>query len=288
VRALAIKRNRQLAFRSRSDNDLRSKYPPILAALERLPVTKVVLDGEVVAVDDHGRSSFQLLQSYQSAPGRKPHLFYYVFDILNLNGRDLIGLPLWQRKQLAEKVVADLGPAVRFSDSIRADSARVVREMQKRGLEGLVAKRRDSRYESGQRTGAWVKFKWTREQEFVIGGYTEPKGSRSHFGAILVGYYEGGKLLFAAKVGTGFDQRVLASLYEKFQKLRRKTCPFANLPEDRGLTAAQMRRCSWLAPELVCQIRFSEWTRDGHLRQPAFLGLREDKSPREVTREIPR
>jgi len=288
VRALAIKRDRQVAFRSRSDNDLRSKYPPVFAALERLPMAQAVLDGEVVAVDDKGRSSFQLLQSYQSAPGRKPHLLYYVFDILNLNGRDLTGLALSQRKQIAQKVLANLDPAVRFSDSIQANSARVVREMQKRGLEGLVAKRNDSRYEPGRRSGAWAKFKWSTEQEFVIGGYTEPKGSRTNFGAILVGYYERGKLLFAAKVGTGFDQRVLASLYQRFQTLRRDTCPFTNLPEANGLTAAQMRRCLWLAPELVCQIRFSEWTRDGHLRQPAFLGLREDKSPREVTREIPR
>ena len=124
----------------------------------------------------------------------------------------------------------------------------------------------------------------------MIGGYTQPKGSRSHFGAILVGYYEGTRLVFAAKVGTGFDDKVLASLYRKFKKLARPDCPFANLPERGGshggrLTVAEMRRCTWIDPELVCQVGFAEWTRDNHLRQPAFVGLREDKSPREVVRE---
>jgi bifunctional non-homologous end joining protein LigD len=169
-----------------------------------------------------------------------------------------------------------------------------MRAMQARGLEGLIAKRRDSKYESGRRSGAWVKFKWTNEQEFVIGGYTEPKGTRSHFGALLVGYYEQGTLRFAAKVGTGFDQRLLVALYAKFQELVRPDCPFANLPEkarggrSQGLTARAMRNCTWLEPKLVCQIRFAEWTRDHHLRQPAFLGLREDKAPKEVIREKPR
>ncbi|HVV73127.1 MAG TPA: non-homologous end-joining DNA ligase, partial [Verrucomicrobiae bacterium] len=286
VRALAIKQSRKLALRSRADKNLRLKYQPIAAALEKLPVGQVVLDGEIVAVDQSGRSAFQLLQSYQSSPGPKPRLLYYVFDILNLEGRDLTGLPLWQRKQMAERLVLELQPEIRFSASIHADSARVVREMRKRGLEGLVAKLRDSRYEPGRRSGAWVKFKWTLEQEFVIGGYTEPKGARSHFGALLVGYYQDRRLLFAAKVGTGFDERGLTELHGRLQQLRTKACPFSNVPAKGGLTSAGMRRCTWVEPKLVCQVRFSEWTRDGHLRQPAFLGLREDKEPREVSREV--
>jgi len=165
--------------------------------------------------------------------------------------------------------------------------------MQARDLEGLVAKRKDSTYEPGKRSGAWVKFKWSNEQEFVIGGYTEPKGGRSHFGAILVGYYEGKQLRFAGKVGTGFGQRLLRELHARFQKLIRADCPFSNLPENlpsssSGLTASQMRRCTWLKREVVCQVRFAEWTRDHHLRQPAFLGLRDDKDPKEVIREQPR
>ncbi len=164
--------------------------------------------------------------------------------------------------------------------------------MQARGLEGLVGKKRDSTYEPGRRFGAWIKFKWTNEQEFVIGGYTRPQGARSHFGAILVGYYEGDKLRFASKVGTGFNETTLRLLYAEFQKLASKDCPFEDLPEQRsastgGLSRGEMRRCTWVQPKLVCQVRFAEWTRDGHLRQPAYLGVREDKDPRLVVRERP-
>ncbi len=294
VRALAVKDDAQLKLWSRNQNELSSRYPSLVQALDQIPAKQFVLDGEVVAVDEQGRSSFQLLQSYQSAPaGRKPPLLYYVFDLLNLNGRDLRSLPLWQRKQAAEQLVANISPLVRFSASLDAPSDKVRRAMQSQGLEGLIAKQKDSAYQPGKRSGAWVKFKWSNEQEFVIGGYSSPKGARSHFGALLVGYYDHNRLLFAAKVGTGFDEKQLASLYRKFQPLVRSACPFANLPEKptgtaRGLTAREMRFCTWLAPQLVCQVRFAEWTRDGHLRQPAFLGLREDKSPKEVVRELPK
>lgn len=289
VRALAIKDNRDIELISRSGKELGSRYDELLDPLKKLRTKRAVLDGEIVALDEEGRSSFQLLQSYQMAGVKKPPLFYYVFDLINLDGKDLSGVPLMQRKAMLETLLANVSPAIRFSPSIKADSARLMREMKARGLEGLIAKRRDSKYESGRRSGAWVKFKWTNEQEFVIGGYTEPKGTRTHFGALLVGYYEKGKLLFAAKVGTGFDQKLLASLHDRFKKLVRADCAFANLPEKRpgrqGLSAAEMRRCTWLEPKLVCQVRFAEWTRDNHLRQPAFLGLREDKGPNEVVRE---
>ncbi|HLH55830.1 MAG TPA: non-homologous end-joining DNA ligase [Verrucomicrobiae bacterium] len=292
VRALAIKDGASLSLVSRSGKDLGTKYAPVLQRLERLPAGQAVLDGEIVAVDAEGRSAFQLLQSYQSAIGSKPPLFYYVFDAIQLEGKDLASLPLLQRKTIAQRLVDGLD-SVRFSADIQADSQRVLREMQARGLEGLIAKQKDSAYEPGRRSGAWVKFKWTNEQEFVIGGYTQPKGSRSRFGAILVGYYDGADLRFAAKVGTGFDENTLEDLYSKFQKLTQPACPFANLPErSTGSTArlgpAEMRRCTWLRPELVSQVRFAEWTRDAHLRQPAFLGLREDKKPGEVVRETPR
>jgi bifunctional non-homologous end joining protein LigD len=291
VRALAIKRNREIELISRSEKDLGSKYRELLEPLRKLPPKGFVLDGEVVALDEQGRSSFQLLQSFQMAGVKKPPLLYYVFDLINLDGKDLASIPLYQRKAMAETLLGDASGAIRFSASINADSTRLVREMQARGLEGLIAKRRDSKYESGRRSGAWVKFKWTNEQEFVIGGYTQPKGTRTHFGALLVGSYEKDKLLFAAKVGTGFDQKLLASLHNKFKGLVRPDCPFANLPEKisgrwgQGLSLAEMRRCTWLEPKLVCQVRFAEWTRDNHLRQPAFLGLREDKEPKEVVRE---
>jgi bifunctional non-homologous end joining protein LigD len=289
VRALAIKDNRDLQLISRSGKELGSKYRELLEPLKNLPSKQAVLDGEIVALDEQGRSSFQLLQSYNMAGLKKPPLFYYVFDLINLDGTELTGVPLFQRKAMLETLVANVSPSIRFSPGIKADSARLMRQMKARGLEGLIAKRRDSKYESARRSGAWAKFKWTNEQEFVIGGYTEPKGTRTHFGALLVGYYEKGKLLFAAKVGTGFDQKLLESLYNKFKKVIRPECPFANLPERRpgtaGLSKAEMRRCTWLEPKLVCQVRFAEWTRDNHLRQPAFLGLRDDKEPKEVVRE---
>jgi bifunctional non-homologous end joining protein LigD len=294
VRAIGIKDKRRVELISRAEKDLTTKYPKLAAALEKLPAREAVLDGEIVAVDETGRSSFQLLQSYQMAGSKKPPLLFYVFDLINFEGKDLTGLPLIHRKAIAESLVRDRSSLIRFSSSIKADSERLMNEMRRRGLEGLIAKRKDSKYEIGRRSGAWAKFKWTNEQEFVIGGFTRPQGARSHFGALLVGYYEGSTLLFAAKVGTGFGEKVLSNLHTKFQKLIRKDCPFDNLPEKlphaggRGLTAAEMRHCTWLEPKLVCQVRFSEWTRDHHLRQPAFLGLREDKRPKEVIREKPR
>ncbi len=166
--------------------------------------------------------------------------------------------------------------------------------MRKLGLEGLViGKRVDSKYEPGRRSGAWIKLKLHHEQEMVIGGYTNPGGSRQHFGALLVGYYAGDKFNFAGKVGTGFDEALLAELHVQLDALSQMKCPFANLPEKRagrygvGVTPAEMKRCHWVKPELVCQIKFSEWTRDGKLRQPVFLGLRDDKNAREVVREMP-
>jgi bifunctional non-homologous end joining protein LigD len=294
VRALAIKRNREVELISRSGKDLGSKYHELLGPLKKLAPKEFVLDGEVVALDEQGRSSFQLLQSFQTSGIKKPPLFYYVFDLINLDAKDLTGVPLYQRKAMAETLVANASSSIRFSPSIKTDSTRLMREMQARGLEGLIAKRRNSKYESGRRSGAWVKFKWTNEQEFVVGGYTQPRGTRTHFGALLVGYYEKGKLLFAAKVGTGFDQKLLGLLHNKFRNLVRTDCPFANLPEKlsgrwgQGLSAAEMRRCTWLEPKLVCQVRFAEWTRDHHLRQPAFLGLRDDKNAKEVVREKPK
>ncbi len=288
VRALGIKNGRRVSLVSRSGNELGAKYPEILQELRHLPVRQAVLDGEIVALDPQGRPSFQLLQSFQNE-ARKPPLRYFVFDLLNLNGKDLTRLPLEQRTELAQSLVSGNGRFC-FSMSFEGNSSGTLKELRSRGLEGIVAKRKDSSYEPGRRSGAWVKFKWSNEQEFVIGGYTQPQGTRSYFGALLVGYYERQQLRFAGKVGTGFDQRWLATLYRKFQALIRPDCPFQNVPEDlpgaaKGLTRSAMRLCTWLEPQLVCQIRFAEWTRDGHLRQPAFLGLRDDKKPNEVVRE---
>jgi bifunctional non-homologous end joining protein LigD len=292
IRALALKRGKNIELISRNAKDLTEKFPEVAEALRGLPCKEAIIDGEIAALDDEGRSSFQLLQARELS-GERPPIFYYVFDLIQLDGKDLTGIPLLKRKAMAKMLLERAPDTIRFSASINAESERILAEMKSRGLEGVIAKQKDSKYEIGRRSGAWVKFKWTTQQEFVIGGYSEPRGTRSHFGALVVGYYEKKKLKFAAKVGTGFDQKLLKSLHQKFQKLTRPDCPFVNLPEKagrfgRGLTAAEMKRCTWLDPKLVCEIRFAEWTRDDHLRQPAFLGLREDKSPEEVTREKPK
>lgn len=290
-RGLAIKRNKTIELVSRNTRSLTATFPEVIEALQELPAREYVIDGEIVALDPDGRSSFQLLQAANLPGEKRPPIYYYAFDLLQLNGRDLTGLPLADRKQHLQELLQGVTDRIRFSASINAESDRVLQAMKARGLEGLIAKRCDSSYETGRRSGAWVKFKWTNEQEFVIGGYTPPQGTRSHFGAVLVGYYESGRLMFASKVGTGFNEKLLRVLFDRFQKLKQTTCPFSNLPEKnssrwgKSLTFAEMRRCTWVEPKLVCQIRFAEWTRDGHLRQPAFLGLREDKNPKDVVRE---
>ncbi|MFN7137832.1 MAG: ATP-dependent DNA ligase, partial [Limisphaerales bacterium] len=220
-------------------------------------------------------------------------LCFYAFDLLNLEGKDMKGLPLRRRKEILQNIIVGQNDDVRFSANIEGDPKRLLEEIKRRGLEGIIAKNLDSKYEVGQRSGCWRKIKVVNTQEFVIGGFTQPKGSRDFFGAILVGYYDGERLIFVSKVGTGFNQALLASLHKQFQKLIRTDCPFANLPEKRvgrfgqGITGAEMKRCSWVEPKLVCQISFTEWTMDNHLRHPVFLGLREDKTVREVHKEQP-
>jgi bifunctional non-homologous end joining protein LigD len=180
---------------------------------------------------------------------------------------------------------------IRYSVSFTKNISELLERAVELGPEGLIGKRAGSRYEARKRTGAWIKVKLHQEQEFVIGGYTEPEGSRKHFGALLVGFYEGEKLKFAGRVGTGFSEKLLSNLYSELNKIRVESCPFFNLPAagrnrwDQELSAAEMRRCHWVKPVVVCQIKFMEWTRDDRLRQPVFFGIREDKDADEVVRE---
>jgi bifunctional non-homologous end joining protein LigD len=196
------------------------------------------------------------------------------------------------RKSLLEQLCADAREPIRYSDNIGGDAQALLDEVKRRGLEGIIGKQRNSIYEPGRRSGAWIKLKCVSEQEFVIGGYTPPQGSRKHFGAILVGYYKDKKLVFAGKVGTGFTAKSLSMLHKKFRAQERSDCPFVDLPSKQngqwvqGITPSMMRKMHWLNPVFVCEIKFAEWTRDGKLRAPVFLGLREDKKPSDVIREV--
>jgi bifunctional non-homologous end joining protein LigD len=230
------------------------------------------------------------LQAYEKGEERPP-LFYYAYDLLQLDGEDLRNRPLAERKAALRELLEDAPETLRYSMPFDAELEDLLEQARSFGLEGLIGKQADSRYESGRRTGAWIKLKLVSGQEFVIGGYTPPAGGRKYFGAIIVGYYADNSLHFAAKVGSGFSEKTLKELYHQFESLARKDCPFVDLPEKRNgrwgqaITPAEMRRCHWVDPALVCQVQFTEWTQDGKLRQPVFQGLREDKEPQDVVRE---
>ena len=289
-RVQAIKNGAKVKLISRNKNDLTKSFEEVAAAVAALPCEECVIDGEVVALDEEGRSSFQLLQS-REMEGIESPLYYYVFDLLQLEGKNLTGLPLTMRKETLRQLCGQAGEPIRYSGELGQDAAALLREVQRRGLEGIIGKQAQSRYETGRRSGAWIKLKCVSEQEFVIGGYTPPAGARQHFGALLVGYYEKKRLLFAGKVGTGFTTKTLATLHKMFQGEARKDCPFADLPSKhagqwaQGITPGMMPKMNWINPVFVCQIKFAEWTRDRKLRAPVYLGMREDKAPAEVTRE---
>jgi bifunctional non-homologous end joining protein LigD len=290
IRLIAVKADKRVSLLSRNQNELAQRFPEIVEAIKTLPVRECVIDGEVVALDEEGRSSFQLLQA-REMEGRKTPVYFYAFDLLQFDGKSLLSLPLEARKNVLEKLCAGTGDSIRYSSAIGGDAKRLLEEVKRRGLEGIVGKQRNSVYEPGRRSGAWIKLKCVSEQEFVIGGYTPPQGSRKYFGAILVGYYENKKLVFAGKVGTGFTAKSLAMLYKKFRKEARDDCPFVDLPSKQNgewvqdITPSMMRKMHWVNPVFVCEIKFAEWTRDKKLRAPVFLGLREDKKPTEVVRE---
>lgn len=290
-RAVAVITKDRVRLWSRNRNDLSEDYPEVVAALQKRKFKTAVIDGEIVALDPTGRPRFQLLQNRDRSSGKAP-LVYYVFDVLQCDGRSLMELPLEERQRELRKLFgADGKGVVRVSPVFEVEPTALLAEVRKQGLEGIVAKRAGSRYEPGMRSGAWMKCKVSVEQEFVIGGFTPPQNSRPHFGAILVGYYEGRNFIYAGKVGSGFDHAKLASLHERFVALKITTSPFGNLPLEKrsrfgsGMTPSVMKTVTWVRPKLVCQVRFSEWTADGLLRQPVFLGLRNDKPAKDVRRE---
>jgi len=282
-RALAIKSGGKVHLRSRNDKDFDARYPGIVKALAPMP-DHTVVDGEVVALDVDGRPSFNMLQN--SASG---DLHFFIFDLLVLKGKDVIGEPLMKRREPIERhILPKLAEPIRYSPILDGCLKDIVHSVKAQGLEGLVAKRRDSKYESGLRSGAWQKMRVNAGQELVIGGYTP---SPKNFDALVIGYYDDDKLIYAARTRNGFTPASRVELFKKLKPLEIAECPFGNLPEKKagrwgaGLTAAKMSECRWLKPLLVGQFEFVEWTEDAHLRHSRFMALRADKKATDVRRE---
>jgi bifunctional non-homologous end joining protein LigD len=283
VRALVYGSEGAVRMYSRNRKPLNDAYPELVEALEPAVRGDAVLDGEIVAFDTEGKeTSFARLQQRMQlrdpvrARRSQVPVYLYLFDCLFYEGVDLRGMPLIDRKAVLRDVVWYDDP-IRFTPHRTTGSAAMLRDACARGAEGIIAKRADARYVSARSTD-WLKLKCVRQQELVIGGYTAPQGSRERLGALLVGYYDGKSLRYAGKVGTGYDRRTLEFLHDRLVPLHRAASPFSDGPAPAG-------EVQWVAPKLVAQIGFSEWTSAGLLRHPRFLGLREDKSPREVRRE---
>jgi bifunctional non-homologous end joining protein LigD len=285
-RVLAIKQGGEVSLISRHGNSLTRKFFYVADALQALP-EGTVLDGELLALDRNGRSSFSLIQSYRS---QAANIHYYAFDIVCLKNRDLTQLPLTERRAWLAQVLPTV-EHVRLSECVETSSTDMLRQIRERNLEGVVAKLKNSVYEPGERSGAWVKHRINRGQEFVIGGYMPgPHG----VDALLVGFYRGGDLVYVAPVRNGFVPQLRREVFEQVAPLATPKCPFANLPQTgrsrwggEGLTAEKMKRCVWLRPEAVAQIEFLEWTASDHLRHARFAGMRHDKQAKDVVKEVP-
>jgi bifunctional non-homologous end joining protein LigD len=283
-RAQIVKRGPIVALASRNLKDITRQFPGVAAAASRVPAKDAVIDGEIVALDAGGRPSFQALH-HASTDGLT--LVFYAFDLLHLDGRDLTRRPLDERRTALKKIIGDSG--LLLSDALPGTTGQIEAAVRGLQLEGVIAKRRGSRYEAGKRSDAWVKVKFARRQEFVIGGF-KPNGLT--FDSIVVGCYDHGKLLSAGKVRAGFAPRTRALVFDRLKPLVTRKCMFSNLPTGtsshwgEGITAEEMTKLQWVKPVTVVEVSFTEWTRDGSLRHAAFVGLRDDKPAREVRREM--
>ncbi len=273
IRCIAVRRGEHVELLSRNDLSLGGRYPEIAAALADQPTSRFAADGEIVAFEGSATSFARLAERGH----RDVRVFYYVFDLLWLDGWDIRPLALQRRKQLLRAALRFGGP-VRLTPHRNEAGERLFEYACRKGWEGVIAKRAASRYTSA-RSRDWFKFKCEAGQELVIGGYTAPRGSRTEFGALLLGYYDHDELRYAGKVGTGFDQATLRELGAMLRERRLAAPPFADPSEIRE------RGVSWVKPDLVAQVAFTEWTRYGRLRHPRYLGLRDDKPPRRVVRE---
>jgi DNA ligase D-like protein (predicted ligase) len=279
----AVKKGGRVILYSRRGNVLNGKFPYIANALDKLP-DNTILDGEIVALDESGRSDFGLLQNFRSAESK---IHYYLFDILIHKGRDVSRLPLKDRRKILDKVLTR-NDHISSAPAEAGSCKTILTFVKEHGFEGVVAKRLDGAYEPGRRSGSWCKFRINLGQEFVVGGYT-PGGNG--FDALIIGFYRGKKLYFAARVRAGFVPATRGQVFARIKDLRAEKCPFVNLPEQsegrwgQGLTAEKMKSCVWLKPKAVVRVDFAEWTGADKLRHTKFIGLREDKDPRKVVRE---
>ena len=278
-----VRHGRETTLYSRRQNVFNQKFPYIAAAMKELP-EDTVIDGELVALGPDGRPDFNLLQNFRSAESR---ILYYAFDILVHKQRNLIELPLSERRAILSSVI-EPGEHVALSQVSDRSAAEMLKFIKSHGLEGAVAKRSDSVYQPGQRTGLWSKYRVNLQQEFVIGGYVP---SNLGVDALVVGFYRGDELIYASRVRAGFVPATRREIFEKIKHLETSKCRFANLPEPaagrwgEGLIAEKMKECIWLKPVAVAQIQFLEWTGADHLRHTKFVALRDDKDPKKVIRE---
>lgn len=267
----------QVSFFTRHGLDWTDRFPGVAEQIRRLPARQLFLDGEMVVLDENGRSSFQSLQN--AIHKKHGNIIYYVFDCMYLDGYDLRGSNLAQRKSVLREILGEAHTEkLRYCDHIDGKGQSFFRQVCEYGLEGIISKRRDSVYRS-IRTQDWLKVRCINRQEFVIGGYTDPNSSRFGFGSLLVGLYDHGKLLYKGLAGTGFTEELLQTVYRHLKRLERSQSPFVNPPSLRD------RNLHWVNPKLVAEIEFKSWTDDGVLRQASFKGLREDKKPGEAVLE---
>ena len=283
-RAIGVRTKTGVELWSRNKRDFSRRFPIVARALEALPV-ETVLDGEIVAVNGDGQPSFSSLQNFGDGAAA---ILFYVFDAPVLAGADLRSKPLATRRETLNKLISALPDTIRFSETFDASGAELMAAVRSNGLEGVVAKRRDSSYKPGDRSGAWVKVRTNRSQELVIGGYIP---ASTTFDSILFGYYERRDLMYAGRIRNGFTPASRRTVFSSFEGLPVSKCPFRNLPESRrgrwgeGITAEDMKKCRWLKPELIATIEFLEWTPDSRLRHPKFVGIHDDRSPSGVTRD---
>jgi bifunctional non-homologous end joining protein LigD len=276
-------RNGRVTLISRNGKDWTHAFPEIVDAASKLAVRDALIDGEIAIVLPDGRTSFQALQNAFSGQGSRSSLVYFVFDLLRLDGDSLATQPLEHRKARLRKLVGGRQTGrLRYTEHVEGRGEEFFAQACRVGLEGIISKRRDQPYREG-RHGDWVKTKCVQRQEFVIGGFTDPEGTRAGIGALVIGYYEGDRLVFAGKVGTGFTHKMALDLRTRLDAIEQKTCPFT--PPPPGPLG---KHAHWVKPVLVCEVEFTEWTGDGKIRHPSFQGLRADKNPRDVVKEMPR